>query len=203
MKIGPKYKIARRLGVPVFEKTQSQKFALSQARKEKSGKRFSRPKSEYGLQLLEKQKARYTYCVTEKQFSKYAKEALSKKDTHAVSRLFTSLELRADNVAYRAGIASTRLGARQIVAHGHLLVNGKRITVPSYRLSIGDILSIRQASIAKPLFQSLEERLKERTSPSWIKFDFEKKAALVEGAPKYVGADSMFDINVILEFYSR
>ncbi len=203
MKIGPKYKIARRLGVPVFEKTQSQKFALSQARKEKSGKRFSRPKSEFGLQLLEKQKARYTYCLTEKQFSKYAKEAVSKKDTNAVSRLFQSLEFRADNVAYRAGFAPTRLGARQMVSHGHFLVNGKRITIPSYRMSIGDVLSIRKASIEKPLFLSLAERMKERTSPSWVKVDFEKREAKVEGAPKYDQGDSMFDINAILEFYSR
>lgn len=203
MKIGPKYKIARRLGVPVFEKTQTQKYALSQARKDKSGKSFSRPKSEFGLQLLEKQKARYTYCLTEKQFSKYAKEAVAKKDTQAVSRLFQSLELRADNVAYRTGFAPTRLGARQMVSHGHFLVNGKRITVPSYKLSIGDTLSIRKTSSTKPLFQNLDARLKERTVPSWIQFDFDAKEAKIAGMPKYEQGDSMFDINAILEFYSR
>lgn len=187
----------------MFEKTQTQKYALSQARKDKSGRSFSRPKSEFGLQLLEKQKARYTYCLTEKQFSKYAKEAVAKKDTQAVSRLFQSLELRADNVAYRAGFAPTRLGARQMVSHGHFLVNGKRITVPSYKLSIGDTLSIRKVSSTKPLFQNLDARLKERTIPSWIQFDFDTKEAKIAGMPKYEQGDSMFDINAILEFYSR
>lgn len=203
MKIGPKYKIARRLGAPVFEKTQSPKFALSQGRKEKSGKSFSRPKSEFGLQLLEKQKARYTYCVLEKQFAKYVKEALATRDTNAVGRLFSALELRADNVAYRSGFAPTRLGARQMVAHGHMMVNGKRITIPSYRLSLNDVMTIRSGSSAKPLFAGLEERLSSLKQPAWIKFDSTKKEAQIVGEPKYEPADSMFDINAILEFYSR
>jgi|ERR1035437_326571 small subunit ribosomal protein S4 len=203
MKIGPKYKIARRLGAPIFEKTQTQKFTLSQARKEKSGKNFSRPKSEFGLQLLEKQKARFTYAVTERQFSKYAKEALAKKDRNALSRLYVALELRADSVAYRTGFAPTRLAARQMVSHGHLLVNGKRITIPSYRLSEGDVLSQRVASAGKPLFASLEERLKGKSHPAWLRFDKEKNMATVIAMPKYEPADSLFDMNAVLEFYSR
>jgi small subunit ribosomal protein S4 len=203
MKIGPKYKIARRLGAPIFEKTQTQKFALSQARKEKSGKNFSRPKSEFGLQLLEKQKARFTYAVTEKQFSKYAKEALAKKDRQALSRLYSALELRADNVAYRAGFAPTRLAARQMVSHGHLLVNGKRITIPSYRLGEGDVLSQRVASMSKPLFASLGERVKGMNHPAWLRFDKEKNSATVIAIPKYEPSDSLFDMNAVLEFYSR
>jgi len=204
MIIGPKYKIARRLGAPIFEKTQTQKFALSLARKEKSGKRgFARPKSNFGMQLLEKQKARFTYCVTEKQFSKYAKQALASKDADPLGNFFESLELRADNVAYRAGFASTRLGSRQMVSHGHITVNGKRITIPSMRLKIGDIISIRDASKGKPLFASLDERLKTYTTPSWLSFDFDKKEATIQGMPKYQKADSLFDMNAILEFYSR
>ncbi len=206
MIIGPKYKIARRLGAPIFEKTQTQKYALSQARKEKNGKRgFARPKSNFGMQLLEKQKARFTYCVTEKQFSKYAKTALGTKgkDTNPVNNLYEALELRADNVAYRSGFASTRLGARQVVSHGHMYVNGKRITIPSMRLSVGDTISIRPASSAKPLFATLDERLKTYTAPAWIKFDFDKKVAEIQGMPKYDKGNSMFDMNAILEFYSR
>ena len=203
MIIGPEYKIARRLGAPVFEKTQTQKYVLSQARKEKTGKSFMRPKSEYGIQLLEKQKARYTYCLTEKQFSKYAKEALSKKGAHGASKLFESLELRADNVAYRAGFAPTRLASRQLISHGHMMVNGKRITIPSMKLFLDDVISIRGASVSKPLFATLEERLKTFTPPSWIQFNAEKKEAKIQGMPKYQGGDSLFDIHAILEFYSR
>jgi len=204
MIIGPKYKIARRLGAPIFEKTQTQKYALSQARKEKSGKRgFARPKSNFGLQLLEKQKARFTYCVTEKQFSKYVKNALGTKAGNPVNELFETLELRADNVAYRAGFASTRLAARQVVSHGHMFVNGKRITIPSMQLGLSDSISIRPASSGKALFASLEERLKTYTQPAWIKFDFDKKEAQIQGMPKFDKGNSMFDMNAILEFYSR
>ncbi len=203
MIIGPKYKIARRLGAPVFEKTQTQKFVLSQARKEKSGKSFSRPKSDYGIQLLEKQKARFTYCMTEKQFSKYAKTAISKKDGKAVARFFEQLESRADNVVYRSGFAPTRLAARQMVSHGHIMVNGKRITIPSMQLSLEDTISIRPGSSTKPLFASLEERLKAYTQPAWIAFDHEKREAKIQGTPRYEAKDSLFDINSILEFYSR
>ena len=132
MKLGPKYKLARRLNAPIFEKTQTQKYALSQSRKEKTGKSFMRPKSEFGMQLLEKQKARFTYGISERQFSKYVKIATEKKDTHAVARVYSSLELRADNIAYRAGFAPTRQAARQMSSHGHLMVNGRRITIPEF-----------------------------------------------------------------------
>jgi len=203
MKIGPKYKLARRLGAPVFEKTQTQKYVQSQSRKEKSGKSFSRPKSDFGIQLLEKQKARYTYCILERQFSKYAKEALDKKGTQAVAHFYESLEFRADNTVYRAGFAPTRMAARQMVSHGHILVNGKRITIPSMRLKIGDTVSLRVASSTKPLFASLDERLKSYKEPNWLAVDKDKKVAKIQGVPKYEAGDSLFNINVILEFYSR
>ncbi|TAL49033.1 30S ribosomal protein S4 [Patescibacteria group bacterium] len=203
MKIGPKYKIARRLGAPVFEKTQTQKFVLSQARKEKAGIVYSRSKSDYGAQLSEKQKARYTYCLTEKQFSRYAKTALAKKDARAAARLFESLELRADNVAYRAGFAPTRLAARQLVSHGHLTVNGKRINAPSHQLTPRDVLSIRVGSEKKPLFADLSERLKIYTVPSWIVLDKEEKKATIQAKPTYEAAGLLFDLRAILEFYSR
>lgn len=204
MKLGPKYKIARRLNAPIFEKTQTQKYALSQSRKERTGKKgFMRPKSEFGMQLLEKQKARFTYGLSERQFSKYAKVATEKKDTHAVARLFQSLELRADNIAYRAGFAPTRLAARQMASHGHLMVNGKRITIPSYRLSVGDVLSIRTQSKDKPLFRELPERLKTVKTQPWLQVDGTIGSAGVEGLPKYEQSESMFDLNAVLEFYSR
>ncbi len=201
MKIGPKYKIARRLGAPIFEKTETQKFALSQARKEKSGKNFSRPKSEFGLQLLESRKPGLLMRLQKSNFQN-TPEALA-KNRQALSRLYSSLELRSDNVAYRAGFAPTRLAARQMVSHGHLLVNGKRITIPSYRLSEGDVLSQRVASASKPLFASLNERVKGMNHPAWLRFDKEKNSATVIAIPKYEPSDSLFDMNAVLEFYSR
>jgi small subunit ribosomal protein S4 len=131
--IKSKYKVAKRLGASVFEKTQTQKFALSAARNPKKPSRGGRGGgSDYGKQLLEKQRVRFTYGLSERQLSNYAEKAFQEKDPGAA--LNASLETRADNVVYRAGLALTRRAARQIVSHGHILVNGTRITIPSYHV---------------------------------------------------------------------
>ncbi len=204
MKVGPKYKIAKRLQAPVFEKTQTQKFALSQSKKDKPKRsKFPKKLTEYGQQLLEKQKARYTYLLSEKQFSKYIKEASDKKGQDTASAVFEKLEMRADNALYRAGFAPTRAFARQVVSHGHILVNGRRINIPSYRLSVGDKISIRKGSEGKGVFSELEERLKNIDTPAWIKLDVSKKEAEIQGKPQVKGADLLFDLNSVIEFYSR
>lgn len=201
MKIGPKYKIARRLGAPVFEKTQTQKFALSLERKTK--KSFSKMKSEFGLQLNEKQKARMVYVVAEKQFKNYVKAALEKKSTNPSEALFQALEFRLDSVAYRSGFAPTRLGGRQMASHGHLAVNGRRVTNPSIKVRVGDIISINKRSEGKPLFNALDQRLKDITIPAWIKFDHAKKVAEIIAKPTYVKTENVFDLNTVIEYYSR
>ena len=143
MKIGPKYKIARRLNAPIFEKTQTQKFAASKERKlVKRGK----PKSSFGLQLDEKQKARFSYGVSEKQFKNYVNKVLSLRSGSQNDRMFEMLENRLDNVVYRAGFAPTRAQARQMVSHGHMKVDGTRVTIPSFQVSIGNKVSIRKES---------------------------------------------------------
>jgi small subunit ribosomal protein S4 len=200
---GPKYKIARRLGAPIFEKTQNQKYALNLEKKLKNKKGFSKPKSEFGIQLNEKQKARFIYGLSEKQFSNYVKEAISKKTSHAPALIFEYLELRLDNVAYRLGFATTRSGSRQMVTHGHLKVNGRKVDVPSMRLKIGDKVEINDRSQNKPLFADLDEKFKNTTVPSWLKLDAAKRAGEVQGKPIYVKTDSMFDLNTVIEFYSR
>jgi len=201
MKIGPKYKIARRLGAPIFEKTQSQKYALSLSRKEKNGKVPQRPKSEFGRQLVEKQKARFSYGISEKQFAKYVKEAL--RSDEPLQKLFQSLELRLDNILYRSGFAKTRAQGRQIAAHGHVVINGKRVTIPSIKLAQNSILSVRGGSSQSPLFGEVEERMNTVTVPSWIVVNAAKKEATVVGLPVYVPSENIFDLNVVLEFYSR
>ena len=115
MIIGPKYKIARRLGAPVFEKTQTQKFALREQNRSTGGKMGKKPraKSDYGLQMIEKQKARFSYGLSERQFSNYVKEALEKKTPKTTQTIFEFLERRLDNTVYRMGFATTRSGARQ------------------------------------------------------------------------------------------
>ena len=199
---GPKYKIARRLGAPIFEKTQTQKYALHLERRGKNRK-FTKAKTEFGLQLNEKQKARFTYGLTEKQFSNYVKEGLAKKSANAPQTIFQFLEQRLDNVIYRIGLSSTRLGARQIVSHGHITVNGKKVDIPSIRINIGDVIGIRSSSVAKPLFVAADERAKNVTVPSWLQWDNAKKVGTVTGQPLLVGTENMFDLNAVIEFYSR
>ncbi|OHB09941.1 MAG: hypothetical protein A3G05_01305 [Candidatus Zambryskibacteria bacterium RIFCSPLOWO2_12_FULL_45_14] len=202
MRIGPKYKIARRLGAPVFEKTQTPKYALSLARKEKNaGRDRGRPKSEYGKELIEKQKTRFTYGLSDKQFRNYVDKAL--RAASPVQKLFTILESRLDNVLFRSGLSKTRAQARQAAGHGHILINGKRVTVPSILLSKGDTLSLRAGSSASPLFGEVTERMKTVTVPAWLKVNPDKREAVVEGEPVYVPQEHVFDLGVVVEFYNR
>ena len=200
---GPKYKIARRLGAPIFEKTQTQKYALHLERRGKY-RGFTKPKSEFGLQLIEKQKARFIYGMPEKQFAAYVKEAIESKATNAPATIYEFLELRLDSVVFRLGLSTTRSGSRQMVSHGHIAVNGRRVDTPSRRLRIGDKITIAERSLKKPLFENIDEKIKNApTVPSWIKFDAVKKVAEIQGMPQYVKTENMFDLNTVVEFYSR
>lgn len=200
MKIGPKYKIARRLKAHVFEKTQTQKYALREEKK--SGKKFQRPKTDFGNQLNEKQKARMFYCVTEKQFSKYVKQSIAKKGESPVVGLLKLLEHRLDNVVWRAGILPTHLSARQAVAHGHFLVNGSKVYVPSFNVKEGDIISIREGSKQSKLFSNIEERMKEVAVPGWMSWDAKKGELLINqgSAPS---EELLFDLGQVIEYYQR
>lgn len=202
MKIGPKYKIARRLGAPIFEKTQTQKYALSLARKERSmGKGRRKPKSAFGQELIEKQKARFSYGLSERQLKNYIDRAL--RSANPTQALFLILESRLDNVILRAGFSKTRAQARQTASHGHVLVNGKRVTVPSLRLVEGDIVELRTGSAGSPLFGEVADRMKIMESPAWLKIDPSSRQATVKGEPVYVPQDSVLDLRTVIEFYNR
>lgn len=202
MKPVKKYKIARRLGAGVFEKCQTQKFALSEARHLKN-KKSKKPKilSTFGSQLVEKQKVRFMYGINETQFKNYVKEALLHKGSPSSDYLFEILERRLDNVVYRMGIAHTRRLSRQIISHGHILVNGKKINIPSYRVNIKDVISIREGSKGSVLFSDLAKRLKDYTSPNWLIFNPEKLSGTIQGKPN--NTEGFIDLPTVLEFYSR
>jgi small subunit ribosomal protein S4 len=201
LQIKSKYKIAKRLGAHIFEQTQTQKFALAEARTKKP-QRGGRNKSDYGRQLLEKQKVRFTYGIAERQLSNYAAAAFEEKNPPEA--LHQALELRLDSAAYRAGFALTRRGARQMVSHGHLLVNGKRVTTPSYRLKVGDSITVREGSRKSPLFAHMSNPdASARTVPSWLSVDLSTMVAKVEGVPGYVAADVQLEYPAVFEFYSR
>ncbi len=202
MIIGPKYKIARRLRAPIFEKTQTQKYALREARKAKTARPAQ--KTEYGLQMLEKQKARFTYGINERQFSKYIRESVAKKGVKSTQALFERLETRLDNVVYRLGLATTRQFARQMVSHGHILVDGKKLNIPSAAVEKGSVISVREGSAKTRLFDTLPERHKTYTTPAWLKFNVDKKEGTVSGMPNILEQkDMLFNLDVVLEFYSR
>ncbi len=202
MIIGPRYKIGKRLGASVFEKCQTQKFVLSQERSKK--RRSSRPKqlSDFGKQLIEKQKLRYMYGITEKQLSKYVKEA-TESHSESKEKIFTGLETRLDNIVYRLGLAQTRRFARQMVSHGHIMINNRRVTIPSYKIDSKDTISVRQNSKDKGLFIGLEERLKNNSVPKWLSFDEKKLEGKMTASPELITVDSSLNLDLVLEFYSR
>jgi len=202
LRIKSKYKIAKRLGAAVFEQTQTQKFALSEARSKAAKRPRGRGGSDYGRQLLEKQRVRFTYGLAERQLANYAKEAYTAADPSTT--LHRLLEMRADSVVYRAGIASTRRAARQMVSHGHITVNGKRTTSPSYRLKKGDIVAVREGSRTSPLFAGLTEKEEGgRAIPQWITLDRGAMKAEIVGEPTYAAGETVLDYPVVFEFYSR
>jgi len=162
---------------------------------------FSR--SNYGIQLVEKQKARFTYGLTSKQFSLAVKSVLGKKGVNQKEMLLSQLERRLDNVVYRAGLAPTRQAARQLVSHGHIMVDGKKVTIPSYKVFVNEIISIRPGSQKNKTFSTLDESLKTRTTPSWLTLDIEKRTVRVQGEPKLAQTELLFDLAPVLEFYSR
>lgn len=159
--------------------------------------------SEYGLQLLEKQKVRLTYGLREKEMKKMVQEAIASMALEAPEALLRNLEMRLDNVVFRVGFAPARSIARQMVSHGHIMVNNRKVTISSQRVKIGDRIFIRPQSRDKKIFIDLQTFLKKHKTPSWIKFDNEKLEAEIIGYPNMEEAQLNFNLPLVIEFYSR
>lgn len=162
--------------------------------------------SEYGEQLRAKQKMRHTYGLMEKQFAAYVKRATAVHETGDGSitpalKLIRQLEARLDNVVFRAGFASTRALARQMVSHGHVIVNGRRINIASHQVKVGDVIAIREGSKATKLFTGLEEKLT-AFAPSYVLVT-DPKTFKTEVKAEVRDVDGMFDTQKVLEYYSR
>lgn len=206
----PKCKICRRAGEKLFlkgAKCFTPKCAFER-RPTPPGKPMNERKhrsnvTEYGTQLREKQKIRNVYGMTEKQFYSYVKAATATKGGNPVNHLFSKLERRLDNVVFRLGLSQSRVQARQMVAHGHFTVGKRRVTIPSYTLDEGDIVSIREGSRTSPLFTQAKEKLSEGAKPNWMVVDPAKLTATVSGVPKYDKGETGFDFASVIEFYSR
>jgi len=203
MKLGPKFKICRRVGDRVFGKCQGTKFTISGTeRVRRGGKHPKGQASEYAQQLTEKQKARFTYGLTERQFSNYVAEAKKKPGHDHSVELYKRLESRIDNIIYRLGITNSRQAARQLVSHGHIIVNGTKTRVPSYLVRTGDKIGIRTGSRSKGPLTGLTEKLAGKNVPEWLSLDLEKGEAVVKGEPVF-GQEGTINFGAILEFYSR
>ena len=158
--------------------------------------------SEYLLQLQEKQKARFTYGILEKQFRKYYEEA-NRRSGKTGDELLRILETRLDNVVYRSGIARTRRQARQLVSHGHFTVNGVKVDVPSYRVSQYDIVDVRPKSLATTPFQIAKELVGDRPVPGWLQVVPSTLRILVHNVPERAQIDIPISEQLIVEFYSK
>jgi len=167
------------------------------------GKAFRRRSSEYGQQLSEKQKVRLVYGVSETQFRNYFKETSKKREGDKEELLICKLEKRLDNVVFRLGWASSRRAARQAVNHGHILVNKRKVDIPSYQVKEGDVIQIREKSKKSKIFENLKTFLKKYDAPSWISLDKKELEGEIRGLPKLEDVDKVGEISKIIEFYSR
>lgn len=158
--------------------------------------------SEYGAQLKEKQKAKFIYGVLEKQFRLYYEKA-KKMPGITGENLLILLERRLDNVVYRMGLASTRRQARQLVTHGHIAVNGKRVDIPSALIKVGDVVSVMENSLNKAYFKGMNEKLAGVTTPAWLVLNAEALNAKVDRFPTREEIDVPVVEQSIVELYSK
>ena len=196
---GPITKKSRRLGVDLVGEDKAY-----ERRPYPPGQhgRARQKESEYRLQLQEKQKARHTYGVLEKQFRRYY-ETANEKQGRTGDILLQLLESRLDNVAYRAGFARTRRHARQLVVHGHFLVNGRKVNIPSYQVTQHDVIEVREKSREMTPFIVARETHGERPVPAWLEVVPNAMKALVHQLPTREQIDTPVQEQLIVEYYSK
>lgn len=205
-----KCKICRRAGIKLFlkgERCLSPKCSMVKRPYPPGPKRKRRVResSEYGKELREKQKLKNWYNLRERQFRKYVREVLKKrgKTEDAPTILIKILESRLDNVVLKLGFGSSRAKARQLVSHGHFLVNNKSVDIPSYQVKKGNVISLKANSRKKNNFQNLPILLKKYSPPSWLSLNSEKLEGKVIGEPGLEEAALPAEISSIFEFYSK
>lgn len=195
---GPAYKKSRRLGFSTLENGKD--LARRPYAPGQHGNDRKKKSSEYGVQLQEKQKVRFMYGLTEKQFHKVFEKA-QKMEGIAGENLLVLLESRLDNIVYRLGMARTRRGARQVVNHGHILVNGKKVDIPSYRVKPGDVVAVKENSLNHPaIVASLEAKT---AVPAYLEFDAKKLTGKYVRVPERSELNSEINEQLIVEFYNR
>ena len=195
---GPNNKQARRVSFSILENGKD--IAKRPYGPGQHGKDRKRKPSNYSIQLTEKQKVRFIYGVSEKQFKKLVNDSAKMKGVHG-ENLLILLESRLDNLVYRAGFATTRRGARQLVNHGHITVNGKKVDIPSYRVKPGDVIAIKENSADhKGIEIALANKIKR---VDFINYDEAKRTATYVRYPERSELNAEINESLIVEFYSR
>lgn len=195
---GPKHRLARRVGVNILDKTSNSLARRLSVPPGIHGRKRRRRLSEYGEQMLEKQKAKMTYGMLEKQFKNLVQKVQKRKgDTQEF--IIAQLETRLDNLVYRLGFAKTRNMARQLVSHGHILVNGRRVSIPSYSVSEGDVISLsKKTETNSRILELLKE---EKEFLPYVKR--EGLSGKLLRMPKLEDLQVPFNLRLIIEYYSR
>ncbi len=198
--------MCRRVGEKLFlkgERCFTPRCAIERRRTppgNQSGRR--RRVSDHGIQLREKQKARYIYGIMEGQFRRYMSQAFKRPGVTG-QYLLELLERRLDNAVYRLGFAESRRQARQLVLHGHFTVNGRKTNIPSYMLRPGDVIAWKESHKQRDFFKALTEDIPKRPVPSWLDLDTNNMTGNVSSVPNEEDLESAIDTRLIVEFYSR
>ena len=200
---GPVGKVSRRLGFGITEKGERILKKRPTVPGMHGHSQVNRKQSDYSLRLAEKQKARYIYGLLEKQFRRTFEEA-KRQTGETGANFFSLLERRLDNVVYRMGIGSTRAQARQLVNHGHIMVDGHKTDIASYSVKIGQVISLRPQSRNLPFFKEMAEGGAQRNRvPGWISFDAAAMSGTIATLPRREDAEPGINDLFIVEFYSR
>lgn len=197
---GPRVRISRRFGLPIFGPT---KYLERRAYPPGThGPKARRKFSEYALGLIEKQKLRYYYGLLERQFRRVYERALRSRGVTG-EQMLQILELRLDNVVYHLGLANTRAAARQMVSHGHIRVNGRKVAIPSAELKVGSVVEVRNHNVSRQMALKGLEISTSRPVPDWLSLNKEALKGTVMRIPSMEEIQPIANVQAVVEFYSR
>ncbi|HEY2952724.1 MAG TPA: 30S ribosomal protein S4 [Verrucomicrobiae bacterium] len=197
---GPRVRISRRFGVPIFGPTKY--LERRNYGPGVHGPKSRRKHTDYGLGLIEKQKLRYFYGLMERQFRGVYEKALRRRGVTG-EQMLQILETRLDNVVYHLGFGSTRAGARQMVNHGHIRVNGRKVSIPSYGLKVNDVIEVKDTTVSKQMATKSMESSTSRVVPDWLSLNKEAFKGVVMRIPTRLEIQPIANEQAVVEFYSR
>jgi small subunit ribosomal protein S4 len=197
---GPRVRISRRFGIPIFGP--SKYLERRNYPPGVHGPKSRRKLTDYGMGLVEKQKLRYFYGLMERQFRGVYEKALKRRGVTG-EQMLQILETRLDNVVYHLGFGTTRAGARQMVAHGHVQVNGRKVSIPSYALRVNDVITVKNTTVSRQMATKALELSTSRSVPDWLSLNKEEFKGVVMRIPTREEINPIANEQAVVEFYSR